>query len=1231
MKKIFLFSDSRGYHKPNDSSHKIYSQRLAEHAQIDLTSFVCPFKWTTIPDFLHLVNSIDLTQYDHVVLHAGIVDHSPRPQDVAINGVYNPSELTENPEEILEKGEFSRLRIVNRKKIFLDEIFGEQQMLDHLNNTFDVLYEGQPTVNLYSLEMLAKGLIPKLQEISNLLFIGSNNFCLNWNGDYPRERPKNISIIEQYSEILCANIPHSIDLAQWNSEDVKRYTCDNLHLSAHGSAWIYERVLEAIGLKPRNYKLWKRSFGVPKTPCRWPLDGEDEKSFPDSIKMLEPTRLTKAKSRKIRQILKLKDGPVATIIIGMRAKEGDPSRLENIYFLLDWFKYFYADLFDIIVVEQDSVQLFDKGSVPAGVRYRFIYNPAAYNRGWLYNVAVAEFTDNKVVAFCDTDILPGNNFLQCIIDCHGEYNAISPNRSLYYSTEEEKKQVYETRSFKGLKVSAESLKNPTSFAGGMLIMKRQYFMDIGGFEQYVGYGCEDRALDVTLLELLPEGKLRMDSHAYFHQHHQKHKEESPFFDDIYSHLVRHYGCEYYPSLHAQDYIHKLCNHDGKQAVEKMIERRKAYVGDPGMYRVNSKLTVNGLPPQTGGTIVPISVSVPVFPQDDVVFDEYKSKEEFEGKYAGGWAPPPPPDQRDPDTEELRFFYNRFKGKRCFIIGNGPSLNKHNLSFLKNEYSFGVNSFYYKTRETGFCPTFYVVEDSSVLNENIEEIRAFEAPFKFFPTIYKKLHPKAPGTYFFRLNRGFYEKGSPNYAVPRFSMDISDRAFCGQSVTYINLQLAYYMGFAEVYLIGMDFSYQIPDSHQRTGDVLLSDTDDPNHFHKDYFGKGKTWKDPKLDRVLMNYKMAKLVYECAGRKIYNATVGGHLEEFERINYEGLFSGLDRSLHVPPLDLTRPSISVKKAPSKASTKDLPVKSQLVNFRSIPPIALPISHSNTTYCPTGVGGERFQNIMDIFRTVDFSVINGFYIKPDPIDAESLENGTVKKFSISLSTVLPPFEVKEVSLVFKSGDTISAVEKNVHRSDWGDRQSLVPSRIQGSGFIFKNIPLKGYTSFDIQAVNLDGSRSSVGEAILKRKAGGVEVEILGESTHPSDIWEGDNGFCLQIQNPGNDGNWTKNMFTSGWVLHNKSLPVCGLRLKLPKNIIAVGIHRIQSAKPSMLFGNHSVYSEAGFKCPLDQLEVGVSDVVFEARLQIAQKQRSDWLRVFSCSLERSRFGNKIRLLQRG
>lgn len=257
---------------------------------------------------------------------------------------------------------------------------------------------------------------------------------------------------------------------------------------------------------------------------------------------------------------------------------------------------------------------------------------------------------------------------------------------------------------------------------------------------------------------------------------------------------------------------------------------------------------------------------------------------------------------DPATKGIERFYNLYKGQRCFIIGNGPSLNRHDLSLLEGEKVFAVNSFYYKTRETGFKPTFFVVEDEMVMKENCEQFVTYDVPYKFFPTEYKIYHPPGPNVYYFRMNHGFYQNGSPYYNLPRFSSDPIKGVYCGQSVTYINLQMAFFMGFSDVYLIGMDFNYVIPKEHKRKGNDIISTTDDPNHFHKDYFGVGKTWRDPKLDRVLINYRMADLAYSAVGRKIYNATIGGKLEIFDRVDYEVLLrdpsTGLKRSVPILP---------------------------------------------------------------------------------------------------------------------------------------------------------------------------------------------------------------------------------------------------------------------------------------------------------------------------------------------
>jgi len=233
--------------------------------------------------------------------------------------------------------------------------------------------------------------------------------------------------------------------------------------------------------------------------------------------------------------------------------------------------------------------------------------------------------------------------------------------------------------------------------------------------------------------------------------------------------------------------------------------------------------------------------------------------------------------------------NIHKGQRCFILGNGPSLNKTDVLKLKNEITFGVNSIFLMAQTNDFKPTYYVVEDNLVFTENKDNIDSYSGVIKILPKNYAEQLKYNDDIYIFDMDTDFYNKSKKNrYAIPFFNEDYSDTFFCGQSVTYINMQLAYYMGFSEVYLIGMDFSYSIPPGHHQNGNHIKSEADDANHFHKDYFGKGKTWKDPRLGRVLRSYHRAKFSFESDNRFIYNATAGGELELFPRKNYDDLFA-------------------------------------------------------------------------------------------------------------------------------------------------------------------------------------------------------------------------------------------------------------------------------------------------------------------------------------------------------
>lgn len=861
-KRVLIFTDSRGQHKPAGTSHELFAERLAADPRLDVDLYLCPMKWTTTLDFLETFSENELKQYDHVILYTGIVEWSPRPASSAINDLYNNPKPQNADNLALNTRDYSKKIVNNKKKIF-DKVFGAEALKDHFDTPFEQEYEGEKTNNMYSIEMARRDLLPRLKKINNLIFVSANRFVPGWEGDFKRGRPRNIDITNTYASLFATELRQTgtpfVDLQTWNNDEIKKYTCDNMHLTEQGSDYIYEKLMETLEMQI-----------IPKVRhVDYQIPDYDFSGFAPI------ERVAGAKRAAIMKAVKSDAPYLASLIIGVRHDPKKPERLENLRFLLKWLDHYYGDLFDVLLIEQDTesrINLKDLGA-QAYVRHVFIYNPSEYNRGWCYNVAVKHHCkDANVVALMDTDVLTGQNFLRVVMDCHARFDVASPYLNVYYTDANESKKVQSSMSLSHL-TDQEKIKNPVTVAGGIVVWNRNAYMGIKGFEQYVGYSCEDRAMDVAIFNHIDKSRIYIAPQTYVHLYHDVDTAGRVRFKEIYGHLTAEYKCKYDPTLSPFDFIHTSCEHVDKiKTLEMMLERHRDF-GDPELYRRGDDLTVNGLR-KTAPTVQKLDKAV--FPPDFQGLENYAAREVY-------------PNVPRPDIEELAQFYNRYKGQRCFIIGNGPSLNKHDLSLLENEYSFGVNSFYYKTRESGFRPTFYVVEDSSVMKENIEEIRAYEAPYKFFPTIYSRLHPKTPNTFFFEMNRGFYEKTSPNYAVPRFSTDASKVLYCGQSVTYINLQLAFFMGFTEVYLIGMDFDYIIPESHSRKGDVLTSDTDDPNHFHKDYFGKGKTWKDPKLERVLMNYKMADLAYSAVGRTIYNATVGGKLEVFERVDYSSLFGG------------------------------------------------------------------------------------------------------------------------------------------------------------------------------------------------------------------------------------------------------------------------------------------------------------------------------------------------------
>jgi hypothetical protein len=223
---------------------------------------------------------------------------------------------------------------------------------------------------------------------------------------------------------------------------------------------------------------------------------------------------------------------------------------------------------------------------------------------------------------------------------------------------------------------------------------------------------------------------------------------------------------------------------------------------------------------------------------------------------------------------LETYRNCHTGKRCFIIGNGPSLRQTDLSLLKNEFTFGLNRIYLIFPELGFTTTYLVSVNDMVLEQTATEMKALSLP-KFITWRARHWFKDDPATIF--LDTDYTGEES-------FTQNATGRIFEGSTVTNVALQLAYFMGFQEAILIGVDHNFTTQGAANQ---AIVSQGDDPNHFAPNYFGKGFKWQLPDLEGSERGFLRARTAYEQAGRRVLDATVGGKLTIFPKIDYLSLF--------------------------------------------------------------------------------------------------------------------------------------------------------------------------------------------------------------------------------------------------------------------------------------------------------------------------------------------------------
>jgi hypothetical protein len=225
------------------------------------------------------------------------------------------------------------------------------------------------------------------------------------------------------------------------------------------------------------------------------------------------------------------------------------------------------------------------------------------------------------------------------------------------------------------------------------------------------------------------------------------------------------------------------------------------------------------------------------------------------------------------AKALSSLKDQHQGKRCFILGNGPSLRQTDLTRLRGEYTFGLNRIYLLFPELGFPTTYLVTVNPLVIDQCAPELAAVPS-LKFFPWTSRRHIFSAAETVYIRTH----------CAKPHFSTHADQSIWSGATVTFVAMQLAYHMGFSEVILLGVDHSFT---TQGKPHTAVVSEGDDPDHFAPNYFGKGFKWQLPDLETSEIAYQMAGQAFEADGRKITDATLGGKLTIFPKVDYESLF--------------------------------------------------------------------------------------------------------------------------------------------------------------------------------------------------------------------------------------------------------------------------------------------------------------------------------------------------------
>jgi hypothetical protein len=187
-----------------------------------------------------------------------------------------------------------------------------------------------------------------------------------------------------------------------------------------------------------------------------------------------------------------------------------------------------------------------------------------------------------------------------------------------------------------------------------------------------------------------------------------------------------------------------------------------------------------------------------------------------------------------------------------------------LELIKNNISFSVNSIVLSFGDTTWRPTYYAIQDNNGYVKLKDAIREAHMPTVFCGISIKKLTPQMDIDYIpYPLNILDRGKMIPDH-ITKFSNDAFKVVYDGHSITYSAIELAVYMGFKEIILLGVDCDYSKAVNHIKAYSVQTD-------LNAAYI-------------MRESYKVARTYADAHDVRILNATRNAKLDVFEKVRLE-----------------------------------------------------------------------------------------------------------------------------------------------------------------------------------------------------------------------------------------------------------------------------------------------------------------------------------------------------------